>query len=306
MISIVFPAYNEEGNVVELHRRLLAALSGIGQPFEIIAVDNASKDATYERLKTLSPIRIIRIAHNIGQTAALDAGIHAAKGDIVVTLDADLQNDPKDIPGMVAKLNEGYDLVAGWRQDRHDSFGRRVFSFFANRITRLVLGVHLHDYACALKAFRKQFIEGVHLYGEMHVFLAGILHFRGARITEVPVTHHGRASGMSKHTFIKGAKDLADLFTIKFLFGTSRPLLLFGGIALTCLSVMSIAIVWAVALKVFMVANFNQTPLLLIASFFGIAGLILFMMGFVAELVLRAYYETNNSTPYLITSSEEY
>lgn len=304
MISVVFPAYNEEANVIELHRRILAAMQKTGKPFEIIAVENASHDSTYEKLKSLSPIRIIRIAYNIGQTAALDAGIHAAKGDIVVTLDADLQNDPSDIPAMIQKLDD-YDLVVGWRQARNDPLGRRIFSRIGNIITRNMLGVHLHDYACALKVFRKQYIEGVHLYGEMHVFLAGIMHFRGARITEMPVQHHGRTAGLSKHTFVKGVKDLADLFTIKFLFGTTRPLLLFGTIALCFWFLGFITASLALTLKVVEYANFNATPLPIITAFFGIGGLILVMMGFLAELVLRAYYETSGSTPYVVKSTEE-
>ena len=305
MISVVFPAYNEENNVAELHRRVLTALKEVGKPFEIIAVENASTDSTYEKLKALTPIKIIRIAYNLGQTAALDAGIQSARGDIVVTLDADLQNDPMDIPRMVRKLEEGYDLVVGWRKNRHDTFGRRLFSYFANRITRFMLGIHLHDYACALKIFRKKYIEGVSLYGEMHVFLAGIMHYRGARITEIEVKHHHRHSGLSKHTFIKGIKDLADLFTIKFLFGTSRPLLVFGTVGLIFWAVAGGTTLWAIVLKVLALANFNQTPLPMLTSFFGIGGLILFMMGLVAELVLRAYYATGGSTPYVITSVEE-
>jgi glycosyltransferase involved in cell wall biosynthesis len=304
MISVIFPAYNEEDNVVELHRRILAALKQTGEEFEIVAVENASQDGTYEKLKTLSPITIIRFAYNIGQTAALDAGIHGAKGDIIVTLDADLQNDPSDIPAMLKKLNEGYDLVAGWRVDRHDSFGRKVFSFVANRITRFVLGIRLHDYACALKMFRKNFMEGIHLYGEMHVFLAGILHYRGARIVEMPVKHHGRTAGLSKHNFIKGAKDLADVFTIRFLFGTTRPMVVFGFLGLLFFGFAFLAFASAIVLKVVHYANFAQTPLPVMTAFFGIGGLILCMMGLVAELVLRAYYETKNTTPYVIRSVE--
>jgi glycosyltransferase involved in cell wall biosynthesis len=304
MISVIFPAYNEEDNVAELHGRIVNAMEETGEEYEIIGVENASVDGTYEQLKELTPITIVRMAFNIGQTAALDAGIHAAKGDIVVTLDADLQNDPSDIPAMLEKLNEGYDLVAGWRVDRHDSLGRKVFSWGANRITRFVLGVYLHDYACALKMFRKKFLEDIHLYGEMHVFLAGIMHFRGARIAEIPVKHHHRTMGLSKHNFIKGAKDLADLFTIKFLFGTTRPLVLFGFLALLAAGVGCIAAALAVALKLVHYANFAQTPLPTITVFFWLGALMLFMMGLVAELVLRTYYETKGTTPYVISSIE--
>jgi len=200
MISVVFPAYNEEENVVELHRRIISALRNTNEEFEIIAIDNASTDGTYKELAKLSPIKIIRFASNIGQTAAIDAGIQNARGDIIVTLDADLQNDPDDIPRMLEKLKEGNDAVVGWRQNRHDTFGRKIFSGTANWLTRNVLGFHLHDYACALKMFKKEFIGGVRLYGEMHVFLAAILHHHGAKIVEMPVAHKNRAHGLSKHT----------------------------------------------------------------------------------------------------------
>lgn len=306
MITIIFPAYNEEDNVAELHRRIVAAMKEAGKPYEIIAIDNASTDGTYAALKRLTPITIIRIAYNIGQTAALDAGIHAAKGDILVTLDADLQNDPSDIPAMLRKLEEGYDLVAGWRKDRHDSLGRRLFSGFANMLARRILGVKINDYACALKVFRTTFLEGVHLYGEMHVFLAGIMHFRGARITEMPVKHHGRSAGISKHTFVKGAKDFADLLTIRFLFGTTRPLVLFGAIGLLFFGLAGLSFIAAVAFKIAGLHNFMQTPLPIMTAFFGIGGIILSMMGLIAELVLRAYYETSGKTPYSISSIEHF
>lgn len=300
MISVIFPAYNEEENVQELHRRIIASLSGLGEAFEVIAVDNASTDKTLEKLLALSPIKVICIANNIGQTAALDAGIHAARGDVVVTMDADLQNDPADIPRMLAKLNEGYDVVAGWRRGRADPFGRRLFSKTANWVTRKVLGLALRDYACALKMFKRELIIDVHLYGEMHVFLAAILHYRGARVAELPVAHHERTQGLSKHTFIKGIKDLADLFTVKFLFSTSRPLLLFGGVAVASWFIAACAVALAIVLKVAELRNFAQTPLPVIASLFIILGFLLVMGGFLAELILRAYYEGKGHRPYRI------
>ncbi len=300
MISIIFPAYNEEKTVAELHRKIVESVRGIGELFEIIAVDNASTDGTYHELSKLSPIKIIRIAHNIGQTAALDAGIHTARGDVVVTMDADLQNDPADIPRMFGKLREGYDAVVGWREGRADPFGRRLFSKTANWITRKVLGLELRDYACALKMFKRELVSDVHLYGEMHVFLAAILHYRGARVVELPVTHHERTQGLSKHTFVKGIKDLADLFTVKFLFSTSRPLLLFGGVAVFSWCIAGGAVIFAVVLKVMELRNFAQTPLPVIASLFIILGFLLVMGGFLAELILRAYYEGKGHRPYRI------
>lgn len=302
MISIIFPAYNEEGNVAELHRRILSAAKALGEPFEIIAVNNASTDRTRDELMKLAPLRIISLAQNIGQTAGLDAGIHAARGDIVVTMDADLQNDPNDIPRMLAKMKEGYDVVVGWRKDRHDSWGRRVLSHAANWLTRRVTGLHLHDYACALKAFRKKFMEGVHLYGEMHVFLAAILQARGARVTEIEVAHHKRHAGVSKHFFMKAVRDIADLFTIKFLFTyAARPLVFFGGWAMGSIGIGFLSGILAVILKLADIRNFGQTPLPIVMTLFIILGVILFMMGFIAELMLRIYYEGRKETPYTIS-----
>src|SRR3989344_8362008 len=302
MISVVFPAYNEEGNVAELHRRILKTMRELNEPFEIIAVNNASTDGTRDELLKLSPVRIISIAHNIGQTAGLDAGIHAARGDIVITMDADIQNDPIDILRMLAKLREGYDVVVGWRKDRHDNFGRRVLSRSANWLTRTVTGLHIHDYACALKAFKKKYFEGIHLYGEMHVFLAAILQARGAKVTEIEVTHHARHSGVTKHFFMKAVKDIADLFTIKFLFTyAARPLVFFGGWAIASVGVGIIAGIVSVILKIAELRNFGQTPLPIVMTMFVILGVILFMMGFIAELMLRIYYEGRKETPYRIS-----
>lgn len=306
MLSIVFPAYNEEGNVAELHRRILVALRDLPGPFEIIAVENASTDRTYEELRALRPIKIIRFAYNIGQTAALDAGIHAATYPIVVTMDADLQNDPMDIPRMFTRLQAGdCDAVVGWRKDRHDDFGRKLFSWVANTLTRRVLGFPQNDYACALKMFKKSFLGDLRLYGEMHVFLGAILAMRGARVVEMEVKHHERTQGLSKHTFIKGAKDLADLFTIKFLLSTSRPLLFFGAVGLACLGLGFLAAVAAIVLKFLAIRNLAQTPLPVVSSLFVMMGVMLGMMGLLAELLVRVYYESKRETPYLIAEVTE-
>jgi glycosyltransferase involved in cell wall biosynthesis len=301
MISIVFPAYNEEGNVEELHRRIVAACQKLREPFEVVAVDNASTDETLKRLETLSPIRIISLANNLGQTAALDAAIHAARGDVVAILDADLQNDPADIPAMVEKVRSGVcDAAVGWRKERRDTVGRRMITSFSNWLARRIVGLPLHDYACAPKVFTTEFPRDTRLYGEMHVFLAAILAARGARITEVPVKHHERTHGLSKHTFIKGAKDIADLMTIKFILGTSRPLLIFLSFALASWGIGGSATVLSIILKVGGIRNFAQTPLPVVASFFITAGLIFLMMGFLAEFMLRTYYEARQTTPYVI------
>lgn len=288
--------------MAELHKRILAVMQKTGEPFEVIAVNDASTDGTRAELLKLSPLRIISFAQNMGQTAGLDAGIHASRGEVIVTMDADLQNDPGDIPAMVAKLSEGYDMVIGWRRDRHDSLGRKALSRLANGLTRWVTGLPLHDFACALKVFRKKYMESVHLYGEMHVFLPAILAARGAKITEMEVAHHERYVGVSKHFFMKAVKDIADLLTVKFLFTyAARPLVFFGGWAIASIGIGVVSGAVAVILKFADIRNFGQTPLPIIMTLFIILGVIIFMMGFIAELMLRIYYEGRKETPYTIS-----
>lgn len=305
MISIVFPAYNEEENVTELHRRIVSALSSLGEPYEIVAVDNGSIDRTRERLMELSPITVVSLAYNIGQSAGLDAGIHAATGEIIVIIDADLQNDPADIPRLVAKIRDGYDAVVGWRETRHDSVLRRWFSRFANFVTRKIAGVNLHDFGCAMRVFRREQITDFHLYGVMHVFIPVILSYRGARIAEFPVHHAPRKAGVSHYTFAHMASDIADLLAIKFLYGyAARPLVFFGSLALACLL---LAVLIAAAAAFFkwyglfgLSLGLSQTPLPIFASLFVILAFLLFMLGFVTELLIRIYYEGRGKTPYRI------
>ncbi len=303
MISVLFPAYNEEANVAELHRQLIAVCNGLHEPYEIIAIDNASTDKTAAVLQTLSPLTVVTFAYNIGQTAALDAGIKQAQGDIVVILDGDLQNDPADIPRLLEKMREGYDGVVGWRQDRHDSMGRKIFSRFANWLTRRIAGLDLHDYGCALRAFRSELLRNIHLYGVMHVFIPVILADRGARITEIPVQHHERRAGISKYNFSKMATDLADLLTIKFLYSYAlRPLVFFGTWALGSFAVASIAVIASMIIKWQGIYGFSQTPLPVIAALFCILSFLLLMLGFVVELLIRIYFESRGQTPYHIKS----
>ncbi len=301
MISIVVPVFNESENVGELYAHIKVEVSKISEPFEIIFVDDGSNDGTYSKLCSLAPLKIIRLQKNFGQTAAMDAGFHAAKGEVVVTLDGDLQNDPSDIAMLVKKLREGYDVVSGWRADRHDPFSRRVLSRMANWLTFKVTGLYLHDHACALKAYRTELFKDVHLYGEMHVFLPAYLHGRGARVTEVKVKHHERTHGASKHNFIKAVKDISDLLTVKFLSQyMSRPLVLFGGWGLFFGLAGFGAAAASIVLKVMSLRNFGQTPLPILAVFLVIIGFMLFMMGFLAELMIRIYCESQNIRPYIV------
>ena len=298
MISVVFPTFNEEGNVAKLHARILEALKGVGEPWEIVAVDDGSRDGTMGVLKTLKPLRIVAFARNAGQTSALDAGLKAAKGDTIVTLDADLQNDPNDIPRLVAKLKEGYDVVSGWRQSRNDPEHRKYLSRAANWLTGTMTGLYLHDSACAMKAYRASAVKGVDLYGEMHVFLPAILHWRGARVAELVVEHHERYAGVSKHFFMKAVRDIADLVSLRFLARhLARPFLFFAnaGVGACFLSIASMAAVFLPAPY----RPFSPGTMWLTAVILAALSVVLFMMGLLAEILIRVYY-VGGRAPYII------
>ena len=300
MISVVFPVYNEEENVGKLHAAIKRVMDGLGEPYEIIAVDDGSKDKTLGALENLFPLKTIVFARNYGQTSALDAGLKAARGDVVITLDADLQNDPQDIPRLIKKLREGYDVVSGWRKNRHDDWGRKVLSRSANWLTWKVTGLYLHDHACAIKAYRKSVLEGVNLYGEMHVFLPCILYLRGAKVAEMEVAHHARAHGFSKHNFLKAVKDISDLLVVKFIFSVKRPLLLFSLVAVVFWSLSLISLAAAVIVGWVIYSGIGMTPLMLLAAILALGGLIFLALGFLAELLMRVYYESKRTTPYVV------
>ena len=301
MISIVIPVYNEEDNVTILYGKIIKVMNAINQPYEIIFSDNASTDKTIDKLRALPRVTILRLARNYGQTSNLDAAIHATKGDIIITMDGDLQNDPEDIPKLIGKIREGYDVVSGWRQKRNDSLSRRILSRSANWLTAKVTGLSLNDSSCALKAYKREILEDIHLYGEMHVFLPALLHMRGAKVAEMPVQHHARQFGISKHYFFKAIKDISDLLTIKFLSGMNgRPLIFFGGCGIVSIGLGSVTALISIYLKLVHLRDFGQTPLPILTIFFILSGFIFFMLGFLAELMLRIYYETSNKTPYSI------
>lgn len=301
MISVIFPAYNEEGNVALLHRGIHDALKKLGQGFEIIAIDDGSTDATLAELKKLSPLTIISFAKNKGQSAALDAGIKQSRGEIIVTIDADMQNDPDDIGLLVSKLNEGYDVVSGWRADRHDTFIRKAISRVANGLTACLMGLYLHDSAGPLKAIRRSVLQGVNLYGEMHSFLPAVLFARGAKVSEIQVTHQKRFSGKSKYHPLKLMKSTGDLLVIKFMSDyMARPFLFFGGWGFLSLVLGFVAGISSLVLKLTHVRNITETPLPILATLLIVVGVILVMMGFLAEMLLRVYFETKGGTPYVI------
>ena len=307
-LSIVIPVLDEQDNVHALHERLIQALGDLRMSYEIIYVDDGSRDNSFRLLRAIAEhdeggrVKVIRFRRNYGQTAAISAGIDRARGEIIVTMDADLQNDPRDIPRLLAKLAEGYDLVSGWRKRRKDKFlARRLPSWMANKLISGITGVPLHDYGCTLKAYRAGFVKSIHLYGEMHRFLPAYASLEGARITEIVVGHHSRKAGKSKYNLSRTLKVVLDLLVVKFLSSYStRPIHLFGGIGFFC--TVGGVVAGAVALFERIAYGFfvHRNPLILLAVFLFLLGIQLIMMGLLAELIIRTYHESQNKNTYTI------
>jgi glycosyltransferase involved in cell wall biosynthesis len=305
-LSVVIPVYNEESNVAELHARLDRV---IAEPAEFIFVDDGSTDGTYEALQEIARrdprVVLIRFRRNFGQTAALSAGIDHSRGELIVPMDGDLQNDPADIPRLLLKLDEGYDVVSGWRIKRRDVFARRLPSMIANRLISLISGVHLHDYGCSLKAYRREVLADVRLYGEMHRFVPIYASWQGARVAELVVNHHARSSGKSNYGMDRTIKVVLDLLVVKFLSSyATKPIYVFGGFGLAAL--LSAVLVFAVMiyLRLAGVADFIQTPLPLVVVMFVLVGCLSILLGLVAELTIRTYYESQGKKPYAIRQME--
>ena len=304
-ISIVVPLYNEEQNVEELYRRITGIVTD--SLSELIFVDDGSTDATFERLTRVAAddarVRIVRFRRNFGQTAALSAGIDHATGDIIVPMDGDLQNDPNDIPKLLEKLDEGFDVVSGWRVNRKDPFHRRLPSQLANRLISWISGVHLHDYGCSLKAYRSSVLEDVRLYGEMHRFVPIFASWQGARVTEIPVDHHPRTRGKSNYGIERTLKVVLDLIVVKFLASyATKPIYVFGGFGLLALFAAVIVFGAMVYLKVTGLRSFIATPLPLVVVMLVLVGCLSVLLGLVAELTVRTYYESQGKRIYSIRS----
>ena len=305
-LSIIIPVFNEEDNVHPLHEKLTQVLESLGQPYEIIVVDDGSTDCTAARLKEValsdSRVKVIHLRRNFGQTPAMMAGIDAAGGDILLPMDGDLQNDPADIPKLLNKLAEGYDVVSGWRKDRQDHPLKRNFpSRVANFIISGISGVHLHDYGCSLKAYRKEIIKGVKLYGEMHRFIPIYAAWQGAKVTEIGVTHHPRVHGQSKYGFDRTIKVILDLIVVKFLDKyAQKPMYLFGGFGLVALLVALVMFIFMIYLKVFENKSFIQTPLPLTVVLFFLMGFMSIFMGLISEILMRTYHESQDKPTYIV------
>jgi glycosyltransferase involved in cell wall biosynthesis len=307
-LSLVVPVYNEDENLSLLFDAICKVLEPLARPWEVIFVDDGSRDGSASALESLFKrdpfhVRVIEFRRNFGQTAAIAAGIDHARGDVIILLDADLQNDPADIPMLLAKLDEGYDLVSGWRKNRKDNaLTRNLPSQLANGLISLVTGVRLHDYGCTLKAYRRDVLEGFRLYGEMHRFIPVFAHSVGARIAEVEVNHHPRKFGKAKYGLERTLKVVLDLFTVKFLLSySSKPIYLFGG-AGVALMFLGLADLLYLFIRRFWGVPAATSPLLLVGVMFAIMGFQSILMGLIAELLARTYHESQQKPTYHIRS----
>ncbi len=305
-ISVFLPVYNEEPNLLPLHAKLDQALTGLGRSAEIIYVDDGSTDGSLRVLREVAErderVRVVALKRNYGQTAAMAAGIDAAHGEVLIPMDADLQNDPADIIRLLDKLDEGYDVVSGWRKNRQDKLiTRKIPSQIANRLISWIGGVPLHDYGCSLKAYRREALQDVRLYGEMHRFIPIYASWVGARVSEIPVEHHARTMGKSKYGLSRTLKVVFDLMTIKFMASyQTKPIYVFGSFGMLAFLVSVVAGLYAIFLKVFHKADFVQTPLPILAIVMFAVGVQFLLMGLLAEMLVRTYHESQEKSIYAV------
>ncbi|HEX8833812.1 MAG TPA: glycosyltransferase family 2 protein [Abditibacteriaceae bacterium] len=307
-ISVVVPVYNEEENVPAMHEKLQGALRKLGLAYEILYVDDGSRDRSFELLDAIAAqdaeVKLVRFRRNFGQTAAMAAGMQFASGRVIIPIDADLQNDPADIPRLLAKMDEGYDVVSGWRKKRKDDSIRRIPSRIANKLISRVTGVALHDYGCSLKAYRADIMKDVTLYGEMHRFIPAYAHMVGARVTEIPVNHLPRVAGVSKYGIGRVFRVLLDLLVVKFLGGYgSKPIYFFGGAGLWSFGLGASLWTLVLAQKLLLHVNINRNPLFYVGILLFLAGGQFLMMGLLAEMNMRTYHESQGKTPYTIAET---
>ena len=310
MITITIPIYNEQENIETLYSRLTVVLQEINKPWELILVNDGSTDNSKAILDNIAKqdnnVKVVHFRRNFGQTAALMAGLDFAEGDIIIPMDGDLQNDPKDIPRLIEKLDEGFDVVSGWRKNRKDNSVKRILpSRVANALISAISGVYLHDYGCSLKAYRKDVVKGVKLYGEMHRFVPIYATWQGAKVTEIIVTHHPRIHGKSKYGFERVIKVILDLIVVKFLHRyASKPMYVFGGFGFLNFLIGFITGSYALYLKFVEKISFVQTPLPLLTVFTILVGILCILLGLLAELLIRTYHESQNKSVYLIKETK--
>jgi glycosyltransferase involved in cell wall biosynthesis len=306
LLSVVVPVHNEADNLTELHNGLSRVLRSMGKKYEVVYVDDGSTDDSLKLLSAISEVdetvTVIQLRRNFGQTSAMSAGIDLARGDILIFMDGDLQNDPGDIPRLLAKLEEGYDVVSGWRKDRKDGFLlRRLPSLAANRLISWTTGVHLQDYGCTLKAYRRGVFEHIRLYGEMHRFIPVLAEAVGASVAEIPVNHRSRRHGISHYGLGRTFRVFLDLLTVKFLSSFSgNPIYLFGGSGLVLITLSLVTGLAMLLQKVLYGVSFIQTPLLLLAAMLFILGFQSILLGLTAEMLVRTYHESQGKPIYVI------
>jgi glycosyltransferase involved in cell wall biosynthesis len=310
-LSIVVPVFNEADNIEPLYRALVDALTKLGRSSEIVFIDDGSTDKTFARLDELATIdpavRVVRLRRNYGQTAAMAAGFDHARGAVIVPMDGDCQNDPADIGLLLEKIDEGYDVVSGWRQDRQDGPTRRIPSRIANWLIGRVTGVRLHDYGCTLKAYRAEIVAETRLYGEMHRFLPALAYMAGADIVEVPVRHHARTRGKSKYGLGRTFSVLLDLVTVKFLSAWStKPSHVFGGSGLVLCLAGTGFIAWTAYEKIFHHIYVYRQPSLLVGVFLFTIGFNLLLLGLLAELIVRTHHESESKPVYVVRTRRNF
>jgi glycosyltransferase involved in cell wall biosynthesis len=304
-VSVVVPIFNEEESLQTLYEKLTSSLQQLERSYEIVAVDDGSIDKSFDILKALAAsdhhLRVIKFRRNFGQTAAFSAGFAHARGEIIVTIDADLQNDPADIPLLLNKLEEGYDVVSGWRENRQDPFlNRRLPSMIANNLISAITNIHLHDYGCSLKAYRAEVVKNIQLYGELHRFIPAIASWQGVAVTEIPVTHHPRRFGTSKYGINRTVRVLLDLVTVRFLLSKRTPIQSFGLVGLASMGLGTSISFYLAMLKLLAGERLSRRPLLQLGILLIILGAQFISMGLIGELVVRTYYETQNKLIYVI------
>jgi glycosyltransferase involved in cell wall biosynthesis len=305
-ISVVIPVFNEEENLPELYSRLVTELDKLGKTWEVILTDDGSKDGSPQLLQELAEkderIKIILFRRNFGQTAAMEAGFRHASGDVVIPMDADLQNDPKDIGKLLDVIDEGYDVAKGWRKNRKDAFiSRTLPSRIANGLISKVTGVALHDYGCTLTAYRKEIIREIRLYGEMHRFIPAYAVWAGGKIKEIEVDHHPRTKGQTKYGISRTFRVILDLMTVRFLVAYStKPNYLFGKWGLLAIAAAMLSFFWSLTKRIVWEEPVFTDPFFYATIFLGLAGLQILLIGLLAELNMRTYFESQDRTAYVI------
>lgn len=295
-ISIIVPAYNEEKNVPLLYEKITSVVRRMKRSYELIFIDDGSRDQTLAKLTAISSsdpsVVVVKFRKNFGQTAAMDAGFKTARGRILIPMDADLQNDPEDIPRLVAKLNEGYDVVSGWRVNRRDSLAKHIISRGANLLRKLLLHDRIHDSGCTLKAYRRDCFENLTLYGEMHRFIPAILSLRGFKVTELPVRHHPRAYGKTKYSFKRVLKGFLDMLVVTFWMRyATRPIHLFGTLGVLTTLLGLLVGFYLTLLKLFFSEPIGNRPLLLLTILLIVLGAQFITFGLMSDILIKIYYK---------------